>query len=749
MISKAKLPAIFSGFFFLLAIVLFAPTRGWSADGNAAAMPKRPVPPGFENIKHFVFIIKENHSFDNYFGKFPGANGATSGTMSTGQVVPLGPMPDVTSHGFGHTTENALTAYDNGKMDGFDLLDEGNENGDTLAYRQFDSSGIPNYWTYAQHYVLADNMFSSLRGPSYPNHLYTIAAESNGVVDLVYDPTQPMWHSSTGGCDSTPTTFTRQIDPEGNINAVFPCFDFQTLADSMENADPPISWKYYAPPEGQPGYVFSVMDAINHIRNSPLWEENVVPDTQFVNDALNGTLPAMSWIVTGVADEHPPDSTCWGENWTVQQINAIMQGPDWNSTAIFVVWDDFGGQFDHVAPPNVDIFGLGMRVPMLIISPYTVPHVSHTQYEFASILKTVEERFGLPFLSERDANANDLMDAFDFSVSRARAPLVLQPRSCPPNTVSQVLFGNQGVNTTSPVQNVPFVNFGDDTMKVTSIQVTGDFAQTNKCGSQIRHGYECNIAVTFTPTAAGTRTGTLTITDSDPTSPQTYQLTGTGTYVNWNRPYPGLNFPVTPYGTQSSAFAILTNTSTVPVHVSNAFMAGAGASDYPFTTKCNGTIPPGGQCTWIIDFNPTPQDFKFWGYEHANFVVTDDAPGSPHSVRLTGIGTALQITPKVRSLNFGDQAVGTTSAGKVVTIQNVWSGPITFSSINATGDYSQQNNCGSSLASGASCDVEVKFTPEKTGSDPGVLYLNDSDMQSPQVLILYGAGINPVVQNRP
>ena len=238
------------------------------------------------------------------------------------------------------------------------------------------------------------------------------------------------------------------------------------------------------------------------------------------------------------------------------------------------------------------------------------------------------------------------------------------------------------------------------------------------------------------------------MTDSDPTSPQTYQLNGTGTYVNWNRPYPGLNFPITPYGTQSSAFAVLTNTSTVPVHVSNAAMAGVAANDYTFTTKCNGTILPGAQCSWVITFNPTPQDFKYWGYEHANFVVWDDAPGSPRSIRLTGIGTALQITPKARSLDFGNQPVGTTSAGKVVTLQNVWTGPITFNSVVATGDYSQANNCGSSLDPGDSCDVEVKFTPEKTGSDPGVLYLNNSDMQSPQVLILYGTGVNPMIQSR-
>ena len=730
----------------MAAMVSFVPAMGWSTDQSAEekaqALASKNAYTGRDKIQHFVFIIKENHTFDNYFGKFPGANGATSGTRSDGVVLQLGPMPDVTAHGFGHTIENSLTGIDNGKMDGFDLLDEGDENGDNLAYRQFDSTGIPNYWYYAQHYVLADNMFSSLHGPSYPNHIYTVAADNHGIIDLPYDPTQARWHASSGGCDAVPSTFVRTIDEQGNINAMFPCYDFQVLTDLLDNANPPVSWKYYAPSAGEPGYIWSVLDAINHVRNSAEWQQNVLPVSQFATDALNGNLPAVSWIVTGVADEHPPDSTCYGEGWTVQQINAIMQGPDWASTAIFLVWDDFGGQFDHVPPPTVDGYGLGMRVPLIVISPYAIPgKVSHTQYEFASVLKTIEERFGLPFLSERDANANDLWDTLNFA-NLSHLPKILQPRVCPPNTVSQVQFGNQGMNTTSEMQDVPFVNYGTSPMSLDNITVAGDFAQTNRCGKTLRPGYECNIEVTFTPTAAGTRTGTLTVTDSDPTSPQTYTLTGTGTYVSWNHTYPGLNFPFTPYGTSSSNAAVLKNVSTVPVHVSGVRLAGLAASDYSFTSQCNGTIPPGGNCQWQISFKPTPQDFQFWGYEHASFVVDDDAPGSPHTIRLTGIGTSLQITPKLRNMNFGNQKVGTSSGTQNISIKNVWSNTITFSSISAVGDYSQANNCASSLAPGATCVVEVKFTPTKVGNDPGVLYLNDSDQQSPQVVNLNGTGTN-------
>ena len=736
-----------------VALASFVLLYGSLANGQSPASPASTVPSGVKSlplIQHFVFIIKENHSFDNYFGKFPGANGATSGQMSDGQVIPLGPMPDATSHDFGHTTPNALTAIDNGKMDGFDLLNQGNENGDTLSYRQFDSTAIPNYWYYAQHFVLADNMFSSLHGPSYPNHLYTVAAQSDGVVDLPTDPTQPEGHSGSGGCDASPTTSVRTIDSEGNIDAMFPCFDFTTLADSLQNASPSISWKYYAPPQGEEGYVFSVLDAIDHIRNTPLWAEHVVPDTQFVTDALNGDLPAVSWLVTGEANEHPPGSTCFGENWSVQQINAVMQGPDWNTTAIFVVWDDFGGQYDHVPPPTVDGYGLGIRVPLLIISPYAIPgHISHTQYEFSSVLKTIEERFNLPFLSDRDLKANDLNDSFDFN-QPPNPPQVLQPRACVPNMTSYVQFGSQGLGTPSPVQKVPFWNFSSTNITISKIAITGDYSiEANGCGNKILSGYECRFSIVFTPTAAGTRTGTLTVTDSDPSSPQVVNLTGIGDYVNWNVPYPGLTLAAAPFGGQASTYAILKNTSTVPVDISSVGFVGIAAQDYSYKSQCKGTIAPGKECQWDILFSPTPQNYQFYGYEHANFVVNDDAPASPHVLRLTGTGTALSILPKPGvALEFGDQVVGTTSQPQVVSVKNVWANTITIGSIVTIDDYAQTNNCGSSLAPGASCNISITFTPTKLGTDDSVLYLNDDDGTSPQQFVLRGVGTNQESKTR-
>ena len=702
----------------------------------------------YDPIRHFVFIVKENRSFDSYFGAFPGADGASTGTISTGQSVPLNPMVDVTPHDIEHTEDGALTTFDGGKMDNFDLQAWGNVNGEFLAYRQFTgdcSTGmcIPNYWAYAQNFVLADHTFSSMHGPSFPNHLYTVAATNGGVTEIPENAILPHGSgisASSWGCDASPDVLVRDLDAEGDIDAVVPCFDFWTLADNLESSG--YTWKYYAPPEGQRGYVFSTLDSISHIRNSDVWSQRVVPTSQFVIDAKNGNLPAVSWVVTGIESEHPPNSTCVGENWTVEQINAVMQGPEWDSTAIFVTWDDFGGFYDHVTPPTVDGFGLGPRVPMLIISPYPISgHISHTQYEFSSVIKTIEEQFGLPFLTAkdpqaRDAAANDMFDSFDFH-QQAVSPLVLTPRSCPLNSAANVQFGPQGVGTASPETTVPFTNYRSVDVAISNIATSGDFTQKNFCGKTLKPGFSCNFHVTFTPTALGTRTGTLTITDSDSSSPQVVSLTGIGSQLNTAYTYPGLKFGTVTFGNSREEYATVINVSNQPVTVSNATLVGINASDFSMTAGCN-SIPANGRCTWHITYSPTPQNYGFWGNEHANFVVYSNAVGSPHTLRLTGIGTALSISDS--GLNFGDQKVGTTSPPKVITLKNHGNTTLTFSGINTVGDYSQTDNCGSSLSAGAQCTVNLTFTPKKAGEDHGILNFNDNDQASPQQFVLSGKG---------
>src|SRR5579862_3522307 len=228
-------------------------------------------PAGMELIKHVVFIIKENRSFDHYFGAFPGAVGATSGMTSTGQRITLAPAPDQLMNDIAHSWFAAQTGINGGKMNGWDLNVGGNENGNLLAYTQMTQAQIPNYWKYAQYYALGDHMFSSMKADSFPNHLYTIAATSGGVFAIPVNPNSGAGLGGTQGwgCDDEADATVTVMNEEGEISKEFPCFEYQTVADSLNNAG--ISWKYYAPSKGEPGYVFSTYNAINHIRNGPDW----------------------------------------------------------------------------------------------------------------------------------------------------------------------------------------------------------------------------------------------------------------------------------------------------------------------------------------------------------------------------------------------------------------------------------------------------------------------------------------------
>jgi phospholipase C len=370
-------------------------------------------PRDISSIRHTVVIIKENRTFDHYFGLFPGAEGTTTGMVSTGQIVPLIHLssPSELSN-LCNSWDCALEAMDGGKMDEFDLIDAGTLN----AYTQLNGQDIPNYWAYAHNFALADKYFTSVHGPSLPNELFAFAAQSGGVIDNGSD------FGSGVACDGGPAELVTVIDASGNRSKVSACFDFPTLADSLEKAG--VSWKYY----GDGPNVFST---IRSIRNSPAWYENFPSEAQFVSDAESGALPAMTWLGTSVgADEHPPESPCPGENWTVQVLNALMHGPDWNSTVVFIAWDDFGGLYDHVAPPQFDQFGLGPRVPLLIISPYAKRgYISHTVYEHSSILKFVETRYGLAPLTSRDAAASNMLDSFDFQ-QPPQPPLLLETHQC-------------------------------------------------------------------------------------------------------------------------------------------------------------------------------------------------------------------------------------------------------------------------------------------------------------------------------
>jgi phospholipase C len=426
------------------------------SDGGLAACPLHGT------ISHVIYLIKENRSFDNYFGKYKfgtgAVNGAVTATDAAGAVVDLAPASDTT---FGcdidHSWQGAHMAYDCGKMDKFDLInfsDTSKTGGcnHVTAYpwtnhslTQFDRPGVPNYWCYADHFTLGDNMYSSLMGPSFPNHLYTVGAQSGGNTALgagaVNNPYGGSGTNGGWGCDmpgQKVQTFPFNMSPTpctgfDSFGITSSCWDFPVLPDLI--ASKHRTWRYYAPGAGQSGYIWSALNAIQHIGSGNV---NVQPYGNLLTDLAGGGLQDVSWIVfPGSCSEHPPSSVCEGENYTVQIVNALMQSSYWCTTALFIVWDDFGGFYDHVPPPtaaggNFDSLGPGFRVPMLIVSPYAKPgFVDHTAYDFASLLRFSEDLFGLGTLATRDAGANDpLLNAFNLNQPIPR--LILQKRpECP------------------------------------------------------------------------------------------------------------------------------------------------------------------------------------------------------------------------------------------------------------------------------------------------------------------------------
>jgi phospholipase C len=372
-------------------------------------------------IKHVVFLIKENRSFDSMFGRFPGANGTRVG-VSDGRVVPLADgvmrMPGTLPHHY----SDALADWDGGAMDGFARTAFAGR----YAYTQMRPDQIPNYWRWARDFVLADDFFASAMGPSFPNHLFTIAAQSAGAHDTPDDVPPAPGMAKSWGCDAPTRERVTVVAPDGDVARVSPCFDVPTEGDLLTAHG--VSWRAYGATQEQRGYIWSAYDAIRHVRDTDAWKAHVRPVRTFVDDALTGNLPAVSWVTPPMATSDHPDrgtNLCWGENWTTDLVDAIMHGPDWPTTAVFLTWDDWGGFYDHVAPRQVDRFGLGFRVPLLVISPYArAGTVDHRWGEFSSVLRFIEENWLIPErLTARDARAGDLAYDFDFG----RQPLPPDP----------------------------------------------------------------------------------------------------------------------------------------------------------------------------------------------------------------------------------------------------------------------------------------------------------------------------------
>jgi phospholipase C len=372
---------------------------------GVAPVSNIPVPTANASpIQHIVIIMQENRSFDNLFNGYPGADTAQAG-MNGSTLTPLQPITLNDGRDLNHSHGGWWKDWDHGKLDGFANPDSKYPD---LPYSYIEKSDTVPYWQLAASYTLGDRTFQSNTGPSFVAHQYMIAGQSGNVSG---NP------NGTWGCDAAPGTVAPLIGPNGTeLPGVFPCFDYPTMADLLDAKG--ISWRYYAPGMDDNFFIISAFQAIRHIRYGTDWKANVIsPQTQVLTDIAQGELAAVTWVVPDFAhSDHPGSGSNEGPDWVASVVNAIGKSPFWNSTAIFITWDDWGGWYDHVNPPQVDDMGLGFRVPLLVVSPYARHgYISHVTHESSGFLTYIEQNFGLPNLGARDVLADGYSDCFDYT----------------------------------------------------------------------------------------------------------------------------------------------------------------------------------------------------------------------------------------------------------------------------------------------------------------------------------------------
>jgi phospholipase C len=427
-------------------------------------------PAGLSKIKHVIVIMQENRSFDSYFGTYPGADGLP---MSNGKPLAClpasGPSPcvrpfhDTRESGSGgpHNTQDAMADIHGGLMDGFvrraigasrnahcntaglqslEPACSGGHRIDVMGYHT--AHEIPSYWGYARGFVLQDHMFEPNMGWSLPSHLFMVS----GWAAHCSAPTNPM------------SCTTSSIRAHQKQNGPGPDYGWTDLTYLLHRNH--VSWAYYLDQGAQPDCGDGSMACppqVQRVGTPEIWNplpnfvdvhtdgqlSNIQPARSFFAAAKAGTLPAVSWVVPNAKDsEHPPALVSRGQAWVTRLVNAVMQGPDWSSSAIFVSWDDWGGFYDHVVPPRVDGSGYGLRVPGLVISPFARQgFIDHQTLSFDAYLKFIEDIFlggarldprtdgrpdPRPVVRENVTILGDLTRDFDFS-QPPRPPMILQP----------------------------------------------------------------------------------------------------------------------------------------------------------------------------------------------------------------------------------------------------------------------------------------------------------------------------------
>ncbi|MGA8662324.1 MAG: alkaline phosphatase family protein [Candidatus Cybelea sp.] len=371
-------------------------------------------------IQHIVIIVQENRSFNNLFYGFPGATTVKYGYDKSGDKIALQPIGLETDWDIVHDYYDFLQSC-NGtgsypgtgcQMNGFDGESWGcghscpNSN---PPYSYVPHSETKPYFYMGKHYVLADQMYASnVDASSFISHQYIVAGQASAAVN---------YPSSSWGCEGGSGDRIATLNQDRQYGSdIQMCFNNNTLGAEMDTAG--LSWAYYASSINGDGGIWSAYQNIAPIYNGPDWSKDVIsPQTTFFSDISNGNLRSLSWVTPTCANsDHAGCGAKTGPAWVASLVNAIGKSQYWDNTAIFIFWDDYGGWYDPEPPAMLDYDGLGMRIPMLIVSAYAKKgHVSHTHYEHGSILKFVEETFGLPALAASDTRATAPDDAFDFN----------------------------------------------------------------------------------------------------------------------------------------------------------------------------------------------------------------------------------------------------------------------------------------------------------------------------------------------
>jgi hypothetical protein len=347
---------------------------------------------------------------------------------------------------------------------------------------------------------------------------------------------------------------------------------------------------------------------------------------------------------------------------------------------------------------------------------------------------------GNRIIASGDFNGDGLLDfAVVKSSSGAAAGMVSVFLNDPFKGVfpTSLAFGSQGVGTSSAVQTVTIGNPSAAPFTISNIAVSGAYAETNSCATKLSRGESCAINVRFVPTIPGVSNGSITLTDSTHSSPQTIPLTGSGVDGAFLRLSPThLSMASTEVGGTSAPQAVtLTNTGNATLAIASIGIAGGNAGDFAETNTCGSALAPGGACSVSVTFMPTAG-----GTRVSALTITDSAPGNPHKVNLSGISVSPLVTLSAASLTFSAQVAGTTSAPQNVTLSNTGTAALNITQVFASGDFAETNTCGASLAIGASCQITVTFTPTTGSSRSGILTITDNVSGNPETITLTGMG---------